>query len=205
MLTGRLCIRSGTCGSRWLGGVFSNKPVGGLPTNETTFATHLRRAGYATAAMGKWHLGTKPQFMPTGHGFDHYYGIPYSVDMGQSAWRPGAGNFPPLPLVKGDAVIEQPADLDTLSIRYAAFAEKFIHNTTQARTPFLLYLAFQHVHIPDFASPAFCGRSRRGLFGDVVEELDWLVGRVLGAVSKAGVENNTMCAVLTCALCLRLS
>eukprot|EP01052_Picozoa_sp_SAG31_P001189 SAG31_NODE_39_length_31377_cov_5.971482_20_plen_202_part_00 len=159
--TGRLCIRSGTCGSGWLGGVFSNKPVGGLPTNETTFASHLRRfatihqlncdsspsrpdaistyfvctfcvhsAGYATAAMGKWHLGTKPQFMPTGHGFDHYYGIPYSVDMGRSAWRPAPGNFPPLPLVEGDAVVEQPANLDTLSTRYAAFAESFIVNST---------------------------------------------------------------------------
>jgi arylsulfatase A len=79
MMTGRLCVRSGTCGAGWLGGVFGNAPVAGLPTNETTFATALSTAGYATAAMGKWHLGTKDEYMPTSHGFDQYFGIPYSV------------------------------------------------------------------------------------------------------------------------------
>ena len=140
MMTGRLCVRSGTCGASYTGGVFSNKPVGGLPTNETTVATALKTAGYSTAAIGKWHLGTKPEYMPTAHGFDHYFGIPFSVDMGKSAWS-RQGEFPPLPLLSGDKVLEQPADLDSLSQRYAAFAARFIANATEAKTPFLLYFA----------------------------------------------------------------
>ena len=83
--------------------------------------------------------------MPLGHGFEHYFGIPFSVDMGKSAWSPN-GAFPPLPLVHGDTVTEQPVNLDTLSVRYADFASSFITNATAAGTPFLLYLAFQHVH-----------------------------------------------------------
>ena len=129
--------------------------------------------------------------MPTGHGFDQYFGIPYSVDMGKSAWRPG-NDFPPLPLVAQDAVVEQPANLDTLSVRYAKYASEFIANSSATGKPFLLYLAFQHVHIPDFASPQFCGVSRRGLFGDVVEELDWVVGQVMAAVATAGQAKNTI-------------
>ena len=190
MLTGRLCVRSGTCGAGWLGGVFSNKPVGGLPTSEITFASALKSVGYTTCAMGKWHLGTKDEYMPTGHGFDKYFGIPFSVDMGKSAWSP-SGQFPPLPLVHDDIVMEQPVNLDTLSVRYADFASSFISNATTAGTPFLLYLAFQHVHQPDYASQKFCGVSKRGLFGDVLSELDWLVGQVIGAVDASGERNNT--------------
>lgn len=89
--------------------------------------------------MGKWHVGTKAQFMPTSRGFDHYLGVPFSVDMGKSAWRP-TGEFPPLPLVLQDEVVEQPANLDTLSIRFAAFADQFISNSTAAKKPFVLYL-----------------------------------------------------------------
>ena len=128
--------------------------------------------------------------MPLGHGFEHYFGIPFSVDMGKSAWSP-KGQFPPLPLVHGDTVLEQPANLDTLSVRYADFASGFITNATKAGTPFLLYLAFQHVHQPDYASPKFCGVSKRGLFGDVLSELDWLVGQVIDAVDATGERNNT--------------
>lgn len=129
--------------------------------------------------------------MPTGHGFDRYLGIPFSVDMGLSAWSPH-GEFPPLPLVADTTVEEQPVNLDTLSVRYASFATDFIKNSTDAGTPFLLYFAFNHVHTPDFVSPRFCGKSHRGLFGDAVEELDWVVGQVLGALEAAGAQNNTV-------------
>ena len=90
--------------------------------------------------------------MPLGHGFEHYMGIPFPVDMGKSAWSPG-GQFPPLPLVMGDTVVEQPANLDTLSVRYAAFAKGFMKNATAAGTPFLLYMAFNHVHQPGEHDP----------------------------------------------------
>jgi arylsulfatase A len=132
------------------------------------------------------------------HGFDSYYGVPYSVDMGQSAWNVN-GEFPPLPLIQGLAansskyiVNEQPANLDTLSKRYAGYASNFIATTSAASKPWLLYMAFQHVHTPDFASPEFCGRSKRGLFGDVVEELDWVVGQIQTAVAAAGQTKNTI-------------
>ena len=86
MMTGRLPIRTGTAGEAWFGGVFNADAVGGLPTNETTIAKALKSAGYATKAVGKWHLGQQPKFLPIAHGFDEYYGIPYSDDMGPSAW-----------------------------------------------------------------------------------------------------------------------
>eukprot|EP00035_Acanthoeca_spectabilis_P036383 m.39286 g.39286 ORF g.39286 m.39286 type:complete len:1090 (-) comp7942_c0_seq1:51-3320(-) len=191
MLTGRLCVRSGTCGSSWTGGVFGNAPVGGLPTNETTFATALKTVGYVTAAIGKWHLGTKAEFMPLGHGFDQYYGIPYSPDMGSSAWN-RRGEFPPLPLLSGNTPIEQPTDLNKVSKRYVQYADTFIRNTSSSGQPFLLYLAWNHVHDPDFASPDFCGTSARGLYGDAVEELDWAVGQVLGSVAAVGATDNTI-------------
>jgi len=113
------------------------------------------------------------------------------VDMGKSAWRKD-GAFPPLPLVHTTSVIEQPVDLNTLSKRYAKYADGFIANATANKKPWLLYLAFQHVHIPDFVSPEFCMQSRRGLFGDAVEELDWLAGQVIGSVNQHGARENTI-------------
>ena len=115
--------------------------------------------------------------------------------MGYSAWANNPNNFPPLPLVAGSGpldVLVQPADLDTLSIGYANFASSFIANSSASKKPWLLYLAFQHVHTPDFASPKFCGTSKRGLFGDVVEELDWVVGRVLAAVESVQQTQDTI-------------
>lgn len=139
----------------------------------------------------RWHLGTKPEFMPLGHGFDQYYGIPYSPDMGASAWNK-RGKFPPLPLVHGNTAIEQPTDLNKLSTRYVAYADRFIRNSTAAGNPFLLYLAWNHVHDPDFASPPFCGKSARGLYGDAVEELDWAVGQVMATLAAVHATNNTI-------------
>jgi hypothetical protein len=115
----------------------------------------------------------------TGHGFDHYFGIPFSVDMGLSAWSPN-GEFPPLPLVLGDAVHEQPANLDTLSVRYAAFAEAFIANATAAKTPFLLYLAFQHVR------PG----SPHVRFGDARPAVTSPVGWLMACVRRAGAHTG---------------
>eukprot|EP01084_Bolivina_argentea_P092225 165947_1 len=190
MLTGRLCVRSGCCGG-WKGGVFRQGAKGGLPTNETTFATVLKKAGYATMAIGKWHLGVLPQFMPLGHGFDEYYGVPYSVDMGKSPWNEGGG-FPPLPLVENETVIQQPLDLSVLSKGYLNAATTFIKKYSSNNTPWLLYFPLSHVHVPDYSSIEYCNTSIRGFFGAAMTEMDDLIGQVMKSLTTLGVENNTL-------------
>jgi len=139
--------------------------------------------------VGKWHLGQRPQFLPTRHGFDSYFGIPYSVDMGNSAWHNTASNQPPLPLLANETIIEQPVNLNTLSQRYATAAQSFISQNKQES--FALYFAFSHVHVPNFVSSAFCNRTTRGRFGDALLELDWTLGQVLESV-PASIRNNTI-------------
>ena len=128
MLTGRLPIRSGLAGATSQGGVLSTSSVGGLPPSELTFAEALRGAGYATHMIGKWHLGQRAEFLPTSNGFDSYYGVPYSVDMGQSPWtswsNTSSRQTPPLPLMRDEGVIEQPTNLSALSERYVARFEQ---------------------------------------------------------------------------------
>ncbi len=199
MMTGRLPIRMGLAGAAWTGGVFNADAVGGLPKNETTIAAALKRAGYASMAVGKWHLGQRPEFLPTSHGFDEYYGIPYSVDMGPSAWRTATGDRdrPFLPLIHSTApghvdVLEQPTDLNTLSDKYVGQSAGFIARATAAQTPWLLYMAFNHVHVPDFVSPEFCNTTRRGVYGDALRELDDAVGQILAAVDDAGATTSTV-------------
>ncbi|KAJ8603804.1 hypothetical protein CTAYLR_000219 [Chrysophaeum taylorii] len=181
MMTGRLPIRAGVTGD-WTGGVFSSVAVAGLPLNETTWAQTLKAEGYRTMAVGKWHLGQRPEYLPTRRGFDEYLGIPYSVDMGRSAWRLDTTQ-PPLPLLANETVLEQPVNLNTLSQRYVDAAEAFVLDEGR----FALYYAFSHVHVPDFASPQFCNASRRGLFGDAIAEMDWSLGQV-----KARTPRNTL-------------
>ena len=128
MLTGRLPIRSGLAGKTSMGGVLGTSAVGGLPPSELTFAEALRGAGYATHMIGKWHLGQRAEFLPTSNGFDSYYGVPYSVDMGQSPWtswsNTSSRQTPPLPLMRDEGVIEQPTNLSALSERYVARFEQ---------------------------------------------------------------------------------
>lgn len=182
MLTGRLPIRSGVTGD-YLGGVFSSTAIGGLPLDEITWAQTLKSKDYRTMCIGKWHLGQRPEYLPTRRGFDAYLGLPYSVDMGNSAWR--STDQPPLPLMANETVIEQPVDLNTLTQRYVTAAKSFISVSAER---FALYYAFSHVHVPDFASPAFCNTSLRGRYGDAVAELDWSVGQLLFNTSL----NNTL-------------
>eukprot|EP00966_Prymnesium_polylepis_P082817 1918125-Prymnesium_polylepis.1 len=197
-MTGRLPIRLGLAGAGWEGGVLNSDAVGGLPANETTIAEALKDIGYATKAIGKWHLGQQPQFLPTAHGFDEYYGIPYSDDMGSSAWRYyNSEDRPPLPLIHSTKpgeykILEQPTDLNLLSGRYMAESKAFIDQQTKAGTPWLLYMAFNHVHVPDFASPDFCNKTLRGRFGDALMELDFAVGRIMDGLRASGAESNTL-------------
>ena len=157
-----------------------NDPAG-IPDSETTMAQMLKGAGYATMCVGKWHLGSLPQYLPTNHGFDEFWGIPYSIDQGTR------------PLMHNTDIVEQPANLDTLTSRYTGWSTDFI--TRSQGSPFFLYLAHSFPHIPLAASQPFLGRSFQGLYGDVVQEIDWSVGQVLECLKANGLDSNTLVVV----------
>ena len=183
LLTGRLPIRSG------LNVVLFPNSKGGISDSEITLAQALKARGYATWCIGKWHLGHLPAYLPTRHGFDHYFGIPYSNDMDVKK-----SGYPPIPLLRDEATVEQPAVQDTLTLRYTREAIAFIRSrrTAAAAQPFFLYVAYTFPHIPLHASKAFRGKSPRGLYGDVVEEIDWSVGQILAALRDEGLAESTL-------------
>jgi arylsulfatase A-like enzyme len=161
----------------------------GISADETTLAEVLKGRGYATAIYGKWHLGHHPPFLPTHHGFDDYYGLPYSNDM----WpfhpeRPE--DYPPLPLIEGEETIETNPDQSKLTGEYGRRAVAFIE-ANQDR-PFFLYLAHSMPHVPLFASEGFRGRTRQGLYGDVVQEIDDTVGRILATLQRLELDESTL-------------
>lgn len=196
LMTGRLPIRNGMCSSGRR--VLFPDSGGGLPENEVTIAEALKARDYATACIGKWHLGHLPQFLPNHHGFDYYYGIPYSNDMDRvSGSPPGMAAFLEprieywnVPLMRNTEVIERPAQQRTITKRYAEEAVAFIEQNKDR--PFFLYLAHTMAHVPLFVSEAFSGRSPRGLYGDVMEEIDWSVGEILKALRANGVDRKTL-------------
>jgi len=195
LLTGRYPIRSGMTSDRRR--VLFPNSTGGLPASEVTLPEALKARGYATACVGKWHLGHRPEFLPTRHGFDEYYGIPYSNDMDRApnAGGPASSLTPKVewwnvPLLRNEAVIERPADQHTLTRRYTDEAVAFIRRNRER--PFFLYLAHTMPHVPLFASEEFRGKSPRGLYGDVVEELDGSVGRVLAALRAERLDERTL-------------
>jgi arylsulfatase A len=195
LLTGRYPVRSGMFGVRNV--LYPDSP-GGLPRDEITIATALGQAGYATGHIGKWHLGIHSGSTPRDHGFAYAFGVPYSNDMDPRPGLPkgmGKPARPPadgwrFPLLRNGEVIERPVDQTTLTRRYTQEAVAFIRR--HQRSPFFLYVAHTFPHTPLFASPPFKGRSRRGIYGDTVEELDWSVGEVLAALRAAGVADNTL-------------
>lgn len=160
----------------------------GLHPDETTIAEVLKAQGYATACIGKWHLGDQPEFLPTRQGFDHYFGVPYSDDM---TARPGK-NWPPLPLLRDEKVIEAPVDRNQLTKRETAEAISFIKANQDK--PFFLYLphAMPGSTRAPFASEAFRGKSENGPYGDSVEELDWSTGEILTALKELGIDDHTL-------------
>jgi arylsulfatase A len=181
---------------------------GGLHPNEVTIAEVLKPLGYATAIVGKWHLGHLPEFLPTRQGFDYYYGIPYSNDMSidpvaakfaaGAVFREGMteekargetpkGNW--VPLMRGEEVIEYPADQATLTRRYTEEAVRFLRENRDG--PFFLYLPHTQPHLPLYASDAFKGRTKT-LFGDVMEELDWSVGEILKTLAELKLDEKTL-------------
>ena len=157
----------------------------GLNPDETTIAEVLSTRGYATACVGKWHLGDQPEFLPTRQGFDSYFGLPYSNDM--QVERRGD---PPLPLLRDETVIEAPVDQTTLTRRYTDEVIDFI-NANRDR-PFFVYLPHSMVHNPVHSSEAFRGKSANGGYGDAVEEVDWSTGRILDTLAGLGIAENTL-------------
>jgi arylsulfatase A-like enzyme len=174
----------------------------GIAAGETTIAELCKQKGYATACFGKWHLGHHPKFLPRQHGFDEYFGLPYSNDMWPQhpAWAklpPAAEKrkqgYPDLPLLEGDEIANPKvtgADQANLTTWYTERAVRFIEQ--HADRPFFLYVPHAMVHVPLFVSAKFRGKSGAGLFGDVVMELDWSVGRILDALHRHGLDDDTL-------------
>ena len=172
LLTGRNCIRTGIVR------VLSGKDTRGLAHSEITIAEALKPMGYATACIGKWHLGSVHEYRPLRQGFDNYFGLLYSNDMADPD------------LYRDDEIIEHPAQQATLTRRYTEQAIGFIKKHKDQ--PFFLYLPYTMPHVPLHASDAFAGRSKRGLYGDVIEEIDWSVGEINGALRELGLSENTL-------------
>ena len=197
LLTGRLPIRNGMCSSKRR--VLFPNSKGGLPPEEFTIAEGLKSVGYATACVGKWHLGHLPKFLPTRQGFDTYFGIPYSNDMdrvadrklGRKMWTDPKVEYWNVPLLRDEKVVERPADQTTITRRYTEEAIKFIKANREK--PFFVYLAHSMPHVPLFRSKEFAGRNKaRGLYGDVIEEIDWSVGQVLQTLRDEGLAEKTL-------------
>jgi arylsulfatase A-like enzyme len=192
LLTGRLPIRSGLCGRRR---VLFPDSAGGLPQREVTIAEALKDKGYTTACVGKWHLGHLKQYLPTSNGFDSYFGIPYSNDMdrvageGRQAFLEPKVEYWNVPLMRDEEIIERPADQNTITKRYNEEACKFIRESKNK--PFFLYLAHNLPHVPLFVSQKFRDKSLRGLYGDVIEEIDYGVGQILSILRREGLAENT--------------
>ncbi len=165
----------------------------GLGAGEMTLAELLKQRDYATGMAGKWHLGRPARFLPIHHGFDEYFGLPYSNDMWPHHPEAKAGTYPPLPLIEGDRVVQEnltPADQDTLTTRYTQRALAFIAKNKDR--PFFFYLAHNMPHVPLHVSDKFRGKSGAGLYGDVIMEIDWSVGEILRALDEHKLAHNTL-------------
>lgn len=199
LLTGRYPVRSGMAHDQFR--VLRNRSTGHLPAEEITLPEALKSRGYATGMVGKWHLGVwsiDPAGHPRQHGFDSYFGLPHSNDMDPTAAAPkGAPGRPDqdpawwnAPLYRNEELAARPGDQTQLTRLYTEKAQRFIRE--HKREPFFLYFAHTFPHVPLFASGQFRGTSRRGLYGDVVEELDWSVGQILETLRRERLAKNTL-------------
>ena len=159
----------------------------GIHADEMLLPEVFKAKGYATAIYGKWHLGHHPQFLPMQHGFDDFFGLPYSNDMWP--FHPTA-KFPPLPLIDKDKIQEYNPDQTQLTTWYTEHAVKFIADHKDR--PFFLYVPHSMPHVPLFVSEKYAGKTERGLYGDVISEIDWSVGQILAEVKKHGLDENTL-------------
>ena len=201
LLTGRLPVRNGMMSARRR--VLFPDSKGGLPKSEVTIAEALKSEDYATAAIGKWHLGHLKEHLPTNHGFDSYWGIPYSNDMDAQKGFPGyrkAGQEDPnyyapieqyhVPIIHNTTVVERPANQHTITQRYTDKTIEFIKQNKSK--PFFVYLAHNLPHIPLYAGKKHLGKSRRGIYGDVIEEIDSGAGQIIQTLKELNIDKNTL-------------
>jgi arylsulfatase len=161
----------------------------GISENEETIADMLKEKGYACGAFGKWHLGYQKQFLPTHHGFDEFFGIPYSHDMSPN--HPVTKNYyPPLPLIEGDQVIATNPDITQFTTQFTERTIDFIKRNKNH--PFFVYLAQPMPHVPIAVSDKFKGKSKQGLYGDVMMEIDWSMGQIIQALKDLKIDDNTL-------------
>jgi len=174
-------------------GALPPQALHGIADSEMTLAELVQQKGYVTGMAGKWHLGRPKPFLPTHHGFDEYFGLPYSNDMWPFHPDGRQRNFPDLPLIEGDEVVKSALDHEDqnqLTTWYTERAVKFIENHRDQ--PFFFYLAHSMVHVPLHVSEKFRGKSGHGLYGDVCMEVDWSVGEILSALKKCGIDDKTL-------------
>jgi arylsulfatase A len=164
----------------------------GLSPETLTLPRMLKNAGYATGMIGKWHLGDQPEFLPTKHGFDSYFGLPYSNDMLPEHPFNDRFHFPPLPLMRDADVVEQDPNQVSLTDRYTAEAVRFIEDSVEREVPFFLYLSHMYVHLPIYTPMRYTHHSRNGAYGAAVEHMDQSTGCVLDALERLGVHENTL-------------
>jgi arylsulfatase A len=169
-------------------GALGPKSKNGISDREMTIADMLKTRGYATAIYGKWHLGHHPQFLPTRHGFDDYFGLPYSNDMWPK--HPTDHSYPDLPLFDKEKVVAENPDMNQLTKMYTEHAVDFIRKNKDH--PFFLYVPHSMPHVPLGASDQFRGKSKAGLYGDVIEEIDWSVGQILATLKAEGLDERTL-------------
>ncbi len=186
MMTGCYPPRIGFGDFNGRGVLFPGQPYG-IHEDEKTLPDQLRDLGYRTKLVGKWHCGDQPEFLPTARGFDEYYGLPYSNDMGRQA---GRENAPPLPLIRDSEVIQEQPNQRSLTERYTEEAVRFIRDNHDR--PFFLYLAHMYVHVPLFVPKPFLDQSENGAYGGAVEHIDWTAGVVLDELKRQGLDENTV-------------
>ena len=202
LLTGKQPNRSGLYGTR--GRVLFPNQSGGISDENTTIAEALRELGYATGIVGKWHLGARTEHLPTRHGFDYWFGIPYSNDMDRLSGLDFEVYFSPkieywnVPLMQSrstgeeyhDQILERPANQETLTRRFTQHAQEFIERHSDR--PFFIFVPYTMPHTPLFAGQEFAGTSLAGRYGDVIEEIDWSVGEIRRSLEDAGVAEDTL-------------
>lgn len=172
-----------------MAGALNHTSHEGINPGEWLLPEMCKERGYATAAFGKWHLGTRPAFNPVRNGFDEFFGLPYSND--NSKYHPSlAPEMPPLPLLEGEKVVETDPDQSQFTRRFTERAVSFIEK--HKRNPFFLYVPHVMPHVPIFASEKFKGKSGAGLYADVISELDWSVGEILSSIKRSGIDDNTL-------------
>ena len=168
----------------------------GINANEVTIAELLKGRGYATACIGKWHLGHQPEFLPVRHGFDRFFGIPYPNDHepDRVGWAKAGGREgyipPPLPLFSNDTIVEEPADLENLPMRFTQECVRFIRQHHDR--PFFLHFSNIETHTPWFTPGRFVGTSQAGSYGDAVQCLDWSVGQLVATLGDLNLLDNTL-------------